>query len=182
MGATIYLLLVGMQMNTATIDEISVEVSQRVKKNMTPLSTSENIPKGIHILPKRYLHIYIHLYFKMKMSGKWMELENIILSEITQSQKDICNMWILASKFWSFIFGYGGLIERVHEMGERKNPSWRMEIVEHMVLKYKWEFRECLSLVFIVVVKIIPKSNLGRRGLFGLHFHLTVRAETPAGI
>jgi hypothetical protein len=28
----------------------------------------------------------------IKFSGKWMELEKIILSEITQTQKDVCDM------------------------------------------------------------------------------------------
>jgi hypothetical protein len=35
----------------------------------------------------------------MSFTGKWMELENIILSKVTQIQKDmhvITNMWILA--------------------------------------------------------------------------------------
>ena len=39
----------------------------------------------------------------MKFSGKWMELENIILSEVTQSQKNtqyaLTDKWILAQKF-----------------------------------------------------------------------------------
>ena len=30
----------------------------------------------------------------MKFLGKWMELENIILSEVTQSQKNSHDMWI----------------------------------------------------------------------------------------
>jgi hypothetical protein len=33
----------------------------------------------------------------MKFSGKWMELENIILSEVTQSQKNTCGMYSLIS-------------------------------------------------------------------------------------
>jgi hypothetical protein len=40
----------------------------------------------------------------MKFTGKWMELENTILSEITQSQKDtlqyaLTDKWILVQKF-----------------------------------------------------------------------------------
>jgi hypothetical protein len=40
----------------------------------------------------------------MKFLGKWMELENIILSELTQSQKNTSSMhslifWILAQSF-----------------------------------------------------------------------------------
>jgi hypothetical protein len=40
----------------------------------------------------------------MKFTGKWMELENIMLSELVQSQKNtkgyvLTNTWILAHKF-----------------------------------------------------------------------------------
>jgi hypothetical protein len=35
----------------------------------------------------------------MKFTGKWMELENIILSEVTQSQKNILNMYSLTSVY-----------------------------------------------------------------------------------
>ena len=33
----------------------------------------------------------------MNFAGKWMELENIILSEVTQSQKDIRGVYSLIS-------------------------------------------------------------------------------------
>ena len=29
----------------------------------------------------------------LKVAGKWMDLENIILSEVTQNQKHNCNMY-----------------------------------------------------------------------------------------
>ena len=35
----------------------------------------------------------------MKFAGKWMELENIILSEVTQSQKNSHNMYSLISGY-----------------------------------------------------------------------------------
>ena len=35
----------------------------------------------------------------MKFVGKWMELENIILSEITQTQKDTHGMYSLISGY-----------------------------------------------------------------------------------
>jgi hypothetical protein len=35
----------------------------------------------------------------MKFAGKWMELENIILSEVTQSQKDTHVMYSLISGY-----------------------------------------------------------------------------------
>jgi hypothetical protein len=37
----------------------------------------------------------------MNYAGKWMELENIVLSEVTQTQKDmhvLTNKWLLAKK------------------------------------------------------------------------------------
>ena len=36
----------------------------------------------------------------MKFIGKWIELENIILSEITQSQKNIHGMYSLISRYF----------------------------------------------------------------------------------
>ena len=35
----------------------------------------------------------------MNFAGKWMELENIILSEVTQSQKDMHGMYSLISGY-----------------------------------------------------------------------------------
>ena len=35
----------------------------------------------------------------MKFAGKWMELENIILSEVTQSQKNTHGMYSLISGY-----------------------------------------------------------------------------------
>jgi hypothetical protein len=35
----------------------------------------------------------------MKFTGKWLELENIILSEVTQSQKNIHSMYSLISGY-----------------------------------------------------------------------------------
>ena len=35
----------------------------------------------------------------LKFAGKWMDLENIILSEVTQTQKDSYNMYSLISDF-----------------------------------------------------------------------------------
>jgi hypothetical protein len=35
----------------------------------------------------------------MSFSGKWIELENIILSEVTQTQKDLHGMYSLISGY-----------------------------------------------------------------------------------
>ena len=35
----------------------------------------------------------------MNFAGKWVELENIILSKVTLSQKDMCGMYLLVSGY-----------------------------------------------------------------------------------
>ena len=59
----------------------------------------------------KYLHfamwyIYTIKYYSaiknnefMKFLGKWMEVEDIILSEVTQSQKKACDMHLLISVY-----------------------------------------------------------------------------------
>jgi len=51
-------------------------------------------------------YIYIMKYYAaiknndfMKFKGKWVELENIILSEVTQSQKNTHGMYSLISGY-----------------------------------------------------------------------------------
>jgi hypothetical protein len=36
----------------------------------------------------------------MNFAGKWMELENIILCEVTQTQKDMCCIYSLISVYY----------------------------------------------------------------------------------
>jgi hypothetical protein len=36
----------------------------------------------------------------MKFAGKWMELENTILSEVTQTQKDMHGMYSLVCRYY----------------------------------------------------------------------------------
>ena len=52
------------------------------------------------------LYIYTMEYYRaeknngiLKFAGKWMDLENIILSEVTQTQKDKYHMYSLISGF-----------------------------------------------------------------------------------
>ena len=51
---------------------------------------------------KKMWYVYTRKYYSaiknndfMKFVGKWMELENIILTEVTQSQKNIHGMYSL---------------------------------------------------------------------------------------
>ena len=50
-----------------------------------------------------YDRLYVELQLKqsefMKFLGKWMDLEGIILSEVTQSQKNSHNMYSLISGY-----------------------------------------------------------------------------------
>ena len=50
--------------------------------------------------------VHLHNYYKaeknnnsLNFPGKWMELENIILSEVTQTQKDNYHMYSLIGGF-----------------------------------------------------------------------------------
>jgi hypothetical protein len=42
----------------------------------------------------------------MNLVGKWMELENIILSEVTQTQKDLHDIYLLISVYLPKITEY----------------------------------------------------------------------------
>ena len=55
---------------------------------------------------KKMWYIYTMEYYSaiknkdiMNFAGKWMELENIILSEVIQSQKDMHNMYSLTGGY-----------------------------------------------------------------------------------
>jgi hypothetical protein len=61
-------------------------------------STEEWIQKMWHIYPMEYYSAIINNEF-MKFLGKWMYLEDIILSEVTQSQKKSLDMHSLISKY-----------------------------------------------------------------------------------
>ena len=43
--------------------------------------------------------LYSRKKYILEFTGKWMELENIILSEVTQTQKDNYHMYSLISGF-----------------------------------------------------------------------------------
>ena len=61
-------------------------------------STEERIQKMWYIYTMEYYSAIKNDKF-MKFLGKWMELENIILSEVTQSQKNIHGMHSLISGY-----------------------------------------------------------------------------------
>jgi nitrogenase subunit NifH len=61
-------------------------------------STEERIQKMWHICTMEYYTV-IKNNDCMKFTGKWMELENIILSEVTQTQKNTHGVYSLISGF-----------------------------------------------------------------------------------
>jgi hypothetical protein len=62
------------------------------------LSTKEWIEKMLYIYTMEYYSAIKNNEF-MKFLGKWMELEIIILSEVTQSQKNTHEMYSLISGY-----------------------------------------------------------------------------------
>ena len=69
----------------------------------------------------------------MKFKGKWMELENIILSEVTQSQKNTHSMHSLIS----------GYLPKSSEY-----PRYK-QFTDHMKLKKKEEKSVCVFQSFL---------------------------------
>jgi hypothetical protein len=71
--------------------------SQKLKKTQMSFSSGMDTENMVH------LHNGVLLSFKnhefMKFLGKWMELENIILSEVTQSQKNTQGMHSVISQY-----------------------------------------------------------------------------------
>ena len=61
-------------------------------------STEEWIPKMWYIYTLKYYSAIKKNEF-MKFLGKWLDLEGIILSEVTQSQKNSHNMYSLVSGY-----------------------------------------------------------------------------------
>ena len=85
----------------------------------------------------------------MKFAGKWIDLENIILSELTQSQKNIHGMY-------SLISGY-----------ETKSVEYTIQLTDHMKLKRKEDQKVDVSVLLRRGNKIIKRSRgwegLGRK-------------------
>ena len=71
--------------------------SQKLERTQMPLNRGMDIKNVVH------LHNGVHSAIKknefMKFLGKWMYLEDIILSEVTQSQKNSYDMHSLISGY-----------------------------------------------------------------------------------
>ena len=60
----------------------------------------------------------------MKFLGKWMELENIILSEVTKSQKKTHGIHSLISGYQPRSLEYQDTIHRPHEAQEERRTKY----------------------------------------------------------
>jgi hypothetical protein len=69
--------------------------SQNLERTQMPLNRGMDTENVVH-LHNGILLRYLKNEF-MKFLGKWMDLEGIILSEVTQSQRDSHNMYSLIS-------------------------------------------------------------------------------------
>ena len=70
----------------------------------------------------------------MKFLGKWMDLEGIILSEVTQSQKNSHDMYSLMSGYYPTNFVY---------------PRYKIQFAKHMKLKNEDQCVDPLTLLRI---------------------------------
>ena len=71
--------------------------SQKLERTQMPLNRQIDTENVVH-LHNGVLLSYLKDEF-MKFLGKWMDLEGIILSEVTQSQRNSHNMYSLISGY-----------------------------------------------------------------------------------
>ena len=77
----------------------------RIWKDYKSPSTEEWIQKMWYIYTMEY-YLAIKNNDFIKFTGKWMDLENIILSEVTQLQKNTHGMHSLISEYYPKISSY----------------------------------------------------------------------------
>jgi hypothetical protein len=82
----------------STMFRIALFIKARSWKEPRCPSTEEWIQKMWYIYTMEYYSAIKNNDF-MKFLGKWMDLEDIILSEVTQSQKNSLNMYSLISGY-----------------------------------------------------------------------------------
>ena len=64
----------------------------------------------------------------MKFAGKWIDLENIILSEATQSQKTTHGVYSLIREYWARAWNTHNTAHRPHEAQEEgTTKEWMLQ-------------------------------------------------------
>jgi hypothetical protein len=85
-------------------------------------STEEWVQKMWYIYAMEYYSAITNNDF-VKFSGKCMELENIILSEVTHSQKNIHGMHSLINEYWQKTQNTHHTTYRIYEAQEEGRPQ-----------------------------------------------------------
>ena len=107
------------------------------------LLTEEWIQKMWYIYTMQYYSATKNNEF-MKFLGKWMDLESIILSEVTHSQRNSHNMYSLISGYQPSNLGY---------------PRYKIQSAKHMKLK-KNEVQSVDTLPLLRIGKKIPMEGV----------------------
>ena len=71
--------------------------SQKLERTQMPLNRGMDTENVVHLHMEYYSGIKMNEF--MKFLGKWMDLEGIILSEVTKSQKSSHDMYSLISGY-----------------------------------------------------------------------------------
>jgi hypothetical protein len=72
-------------------------IARSWKEPRCPLTEELDTKIVVHLIMEYYSAIKNNEF--MKFLGKWLDLEGIILSEVTQSQKNINDMYSLISEY-----------------------------------------------------------------------------------
>jgi hypothetical protein len=71
--------------------------SQKLERTQMPLNRGMDTKNVVHLIPEYYSAIKKNEF--MKFLGKWLDLEGIILSDITQSQNNSNDIYSLISGY-----------------------------------------------------------------------------------
>jgi hypothetical protein len=74
-----------------------IYISQKLERTQMPLNRRMNTENVVHFTMEYYSSIKKNEF--LKFLGKWMDLEGIILSEVTQSQYTSHDMYSLVSGY-----------------------------------------------------------------------------------
>jgi hypothetical protein len=75
----------------------------------------------------------------MKLLDKWMDLEGIILSEVTQSQKNTHDVYSLIMYISPEAQNTQDTIRKTHETQEEGRPKWILQSFLEGETKYPWK-------------------------------------------
>jgi hypothetical protein len=82
----------------------SSHIARNWKKNQMSLTRGMDTENVVHLHRGYYSAIKNNDF--MKFTGKWVDLESNILSEVTQSQKTTYGMYSLTNGYWTKSFEY----------------------------------------------------------------------------